>query len=163
MLHVRLLLCFVAITTFSATFVLAPDCSAASPPCGVGAARMRETPSRLFRTILDALPAADRQRLRGIRLATSNEGEINAMTACTKQKRPIVVLTRGINQLAAALAEARAYDEVHGTHIYDRFVRASASTIHAGKPPPRHASGMEAVRVIHRPLVRPDVSHASLD
>jgi len=73
--------------------------------------------------LVNALPALQQSRVRGIPLVVDDEvGEVNAFAACTQGGRSVMAVSDGLLDVAAHLAQARALDETFGSRKVDEYV-----------------------------------------
>jgi hypothetical protein len=90
--------------------------------------------------LVAALPDVAKQRVQGIPLAIDDTpGEVNAFAACDKGAA-VMVVTDGLLDIAAHLAQARANDDVFGSRKVDDYIRFIAQTQKPNRPiapPPR--------------------------
>lgn len=100
------------------------------------------------KTVLDALVAAlpdgERARVQGIPLAVIEDPkEVNAFAGCDKTGKAFMAITAPLLTLQAATAEAKAYDELHGTKTYEEYATSVAGQVRGGQavqglPPGKH-------------------------
>jgi hypothetical protein len=92
---------------------------------------MEQEAQYLIQTLAANLEPAHRSRVANIPLNFMNTlTEVNAAAGCTRGGRAFMVATAAILVLHGATAEARAVDEVAGTHILQGFTQRTVALIH---------------------------------
>ncbi|MDX2054398.1 MAG: M48 family metalloprotease [Polyangiaceae bacterium] len=95
----------------------------------------------ILANLIQALPDPKRSRVASIPLLFDNNlAEVNAFASCSKDKAAMVI-TAGILDIEANLAQAAATDEVFGTQKLGEYISLVASKLKADQPPPRPAPG----------------------
>ncbi len=112
-----------------------------APPLGSFDAYGAMTPAFIrseAKAVLDELVAsladADRAKVQGIPLAVIEDpSEVNAFAGCGKSGA-FMGITAPLLIMSAAASEAKAYDELAGTHKYDEYDDRVAGMVKAGQP-----------------------------
>jgi hypothetical protein len=113
---------------------------AQDPITNTDVAWLRQHTGALMQELIAALPDVAKQRVQGIPLAIDDTpGEVNAFAACNKGAA-VMVVTDGLLDISAHLAQARANDDVFGSRKVDDYIRFNAQTQKPNRPitpPPR--------------------------
>jgi len=101
---------------------------------------LRQHTASLMQELVGVLPDVARQRVQSIPLAVDDTpGEVNAFAACNKGAA-VMVITDGLLDISAHLAQARANDDIFGTRKVDDYIKFIAQTQKPNRPitpPPR--------------------------
>jgi hypothetical protein len=101
---------------------------------------LRQHTGALMQELIAALPDVAKQRVQGIPLAIDDTpGEVNAFAACNKGAA-VMVVSDGLLDISAHLAQARANDDVFGSRKVDDYINFIAQTQKPNRPitpPPR--------------------------
>jgi hypothetical protein len=85
--------------------------------------------------LVTALDAHENEQIRAIPFEVIGEPrEPNAAAACTRSRDARMVITSAMLELAAGIAEAKAYDELAGTDTYERYVTSVVSQVQHEQP-----------------------------
>jgi hypothetical protein len=101
---------------------------------------LRQRTASLMQELIGVLPDVARQRVQSVPLAVDDTpGEVNAFAACNKGAA-VMVVTDGLLDIIAHLAQARANDDVFGTRKVTDYINFIASNQKPNRPimpPPR--------------------------
>jgi hypothetical protein len=101
---------------------------------------LRQHAASLMQELIGVLPDVAKQRVQGIPLDIDDTpGEVNAFAACNDNKA-VMVVTDGLLDISAHLAQARANDDVFGTRKVTDYINFVAQTQKPNRPitpPPR--------------------------
>jgi len=101
---------------------------------------LRQHAASLMQELIAVLPDVAKQRVQGIPLDIDDTpGEVNAYAACNGSKA-VMVVTDGLLDICAHLAQSRANDDVFGTRKVDDYISFIGRTQQPNKPvaePPR--------------------------
>jgi Zn-dependent protease with chaperone function len=94
------------------------------PINAVDVAFLRGQAQSLLNELVASLPAAQQQRVAGIPLVVdSTPGEVNAFATCTAGRHAAMAITDGLLDIEAHLSQARATDEIFGTHKLTDYIQ----------------------------------------
>jgi hypothetical protein len=90
----------------------------------------------IHQALVASLDPRDNERVREIPFEIVDEArEPNAAAACTRATRsPLMMITAAMLELAAGIAETKAYDEVAGTQTYEQYVTAVIEQVRGRQP-----------------------------
>ncbi|HEY8429454.1 MAG TPA: hypothetical protein VIL20_13810 [Sandaracinaceae bacterium] len=90
----------------------------------------------LHRALVAALDARENEQTRAIPFEVVHENrEPNAAAGCTRATRsPVMMITTAMLELAAGIAETKAYDEVAGTDTYEQYVASVVDQVRRQAP-----------------------------
>jgi hypothetical protein len=104
---------------------------------------LRSRAASMLAELVANLPAPQQARVRGIPLITdSTVGEVNAFASCTSDGKTAMAITDGLLDIQAHLSQARAIDELFGSHKVDEYVRFIAQTQRPKTPIAQPPAGM---------------------
>lgn len=102
---------------------------------------LRDRTGQIHQTLIAALEPKYAAKVQTIPLVFDNEvGAVNAFAGCEAGKS-FVVLTDGLLEIAANLAQAKATDDVFGGRKLDEYIRFIAQNQRPGQPIARPAQG----------------------
>jgi hypothetical protein len=105
-------------------------------------AYLRRQSQSLLAELVRVLPEARKQRVAPIPLLFDDKpGEVNAYAGCTRTGAAVLVLTDGILDIMAHMAQAKATDDVFGTKKLDGYIRLVATEQREGAPVVRPRAG----------------------
>lgn len=115
---------------------------AAAPPGSFDAhghmprAFLEQRAHTVHQALVAALDARQNEQTRAIPFEVLDEpNEPNAAAGCTRATRtPVMMITSAMLELAAGIAEAKAYDEAAGTSTYDQYVTAVIEQVRNQRP-----------------------------
>jgi hypothetical protein len=90
----------------------------------------------IHQALLAALDSRENEQTRSIPFEVVDEAsEPNAAAACTRASRTaLMMITSAMLELAAGIAETKAYDEVAGTDTYDQYVTTVIDQVRNERP-----------------------------
>jgi hypothetical protein len=90
---------------------------------------LRGEAQSLLNELVATLPAPQQSRVAGIPLVVdSTQGDVNAFATCTSSGHAAMAITDGLLDIEAHLAQARATDEIFGTHKLTDYIQLIAQT-----------------------------------
>lgn len=97
---------------------------------------LRQEALDLHRALLGVLDARESEQTRDIPFEIFDEDrEPNAAAACTRaDRRALMMITTAMLELAAGIAETKAYDEVAGTQTYEQYVTTVIEQVRGQRP-----------------------------
>lgn len=118
---------------------------------------LRGQAQSLLNELVATLPATQQQRVAGIPLVVDNTpGEVNAFAMCTSGGHAAMAITDGLLDIEAHLAQARATDELFGTHKVTDYIQLIVRQQRAKQPivqppagffdPSQHVDGRKVMR-----------------
>jgi len=108
--------------------------STADPISSTDVPWLRQHAAAVMRELVAALPEDARQRVQSIPLDVDDTpGEVNAFATC-KGSIAAMVVTDGLLDIVAHLSQARANDDVFGTHDVDEYIRFIAARQKPNQP-----------------------------
>ena len=85
---------------------------------------LRGQAQSLLNELVATLPAPQQQRVAGIPLVVdSTVGDVNAFASCTSSGHAAMAITDGLLDIEAHLSQARATDELFGTHKLNDYIQ----------------------------------------
>ncbi len=128
--------------------------SLAAPPAGtwdqnghMTRAFLEQRAEAIHQSLVAALDAHENEQTRSIPFEVVDEArEPNAAAGCTRSTRsPVMMITSAMLELAAGIAETKAYDEVAGTTTYETYVTSVVDQVRnqrtvEGPSPSLHAA-----------------------
>ncbi|HYQ00118.1 MAG TPA: M48 family metalloprotease [Polyangiaceae bacterium] len=85
---------------------------------------LRGQAQSLLNELVATLPAPQQQRVAGIPLVVdSTVGDVNAFASCTSSGHAAMAITDGLLDIEAHLSQARATDEIFGTHKLNDYIQ----------------------------------------
>ena len=118
---------------------------------------LRGQAQSLLNELVASLPAAQQQRVAGIPLVVdSTPGEVNAFATCTAGRHAAMAITDGLLDIEAHLSQARATDEIFGTHKLTDYIQLIVQQQRPKRPivqpppgffdPTQHVDGRKVLR-----------------
>jgi hypothetical protein len=84
---------------------------------------LRNQNQAIYQELIQALPAGPQGRIAGVPLVLDQEPtEVNAFATCTQSGKAFIVVTDGIRDIIAHLAQCRATDEIFGSRKTDEYI-----------------------------------------
>jgi Zn-dependent protease with chaperone function len=103
---------------------------------------LRSRTSTIHQALIAALDATYAAKVSAVPLLFDDEvGSVNAFAACTDQGKAFVVVTDGLLEIAANLAQAKATDDVFGGRKLDEYIRFVAQNQRPKQPIVRPPQG----------------------
>ena len=105
------------------------------PINAVDVAFLRGQAQALLNELVATLPPPQQQRVAGIPLVVdSTPGDVNAFATCTSKGHAAMAITDGLLDIEAHLSQARATDEVFGTHKLNDYIQLIVRNQRANRP-----------------------------
>jgi hypothetical protein len=112
---------------------------------------MRAEAEQILNELVAALNPTTRTKVQGIPFAFDDHtNEVNAFAGC-QNGSPFMAMTLPLLRAMGHIAEAKAADEVFGTHRVDGYTRQAAEAMAANAPIPDPAPGFYAAHETHDP------------
>jgi hypothetical protein len=106
---------------------------------------LRSRTAEIHQTLIAALDATYAAKVSAVPLLFDDEvGSVNAFAACTDQGKAFLVVTDGLLEIAANLAQAKATDDVFGGRKLDEYIRFVAQNQRPKQPIVRPPQGFYA-------------------
>jgi Zn-dependent protease with chaperone function len=96
---------------------------------------LRGEAQSLLNELVATLPAPQQSRVAGIPLVVdSTQGDVNAFATCTSSGHAAMAITDGLLDIEAHLSQARATDELFGTHKLTDYIQLIVQTQQPKQP-----------------------------